>query len=249
MKITLKFTTNGKATEHTMNLGEIISVGRSSKCELQVDDEKMSGRHCRLFLKIDRLEITDLDSKNGTYLNGIRVETSEVFIGDEIRIGDTIVRLEEKNVDSEALNILTFPGPQKDRISYELKADFTGARAQSQLANKRVSVTPKVNYDASMIREMELRKKAHSKLKVPKDAIKKKFKIRGFIGMLLDFILLVVMIGISQNYDKHIPLQKPAAMTVLAGIAITIYILFNLKMTKFTFGDRLSGIKELYEKQ
>ena len=67
--------------------------------------------------------------------------------------------------------------------------------------------------------------------------------------MLLDFILLVVMIGISQNYDKHIPLQKPAAMTVLAGIAITIYILFNLKMTKFTFGDRLSGIKELYEKQ
>ncbi len=249
MKISLKFTNSGKSLEHSMNLGEIATVGRSSKCEFQIEDDKSSGRHCRFFLKKDRLEVTDLDSKNGTYLNGIRIETSEVFVGDEIRIGDTVIKLEERNVDAEALNVLTFPGPQKDRISYELKVDFTGARAASQLANKKVSVVPKVSYDASMIREIELRKKAQSRLKLPKDEIKKKFKVRAFIGMLLDFIILVVMIGISQGFDKHLPLQKAAAMTVLAGGAIAIYILFNLKMTKFSFGDRLSGIKSLYEKQ
>ena len=166
MKVALKIVNKGSTNEHIMSLGNMIALGRSSKCDLQVDDDKMSGRHCRFTLKADRLEIADLDSKNGTYLNGIRIEQSEVFIGDEVKIGETVITLEEKNTDGEALSALTFPGPKKDRLSYELKADFTGARIQNQIANKRLSVTPKVNFESSHAKEVEVRKKIKSKIRI-----------------------------------------------------------------------------------
>lgn len=254
MKIKLKINHNGKLHEHALNLGEIAAIGRSSKCEFQLEDDKISGRHCRFFLKKDRLEITDLDSKNGTYLNGIRIETSEVFLGDEIRIGESVITVGDKDVDAEALSTLTFPGPAKDRISYELKADFTGARVQNQMANKKNSVAPKVNYDASMLREIELRKKVQSRMKLSKEGIRSRNKFRSFISLIFDLILLgifmcaplVVMPRITQYVH---PGQKSLVLVVMEVLVVGFFLGFNLKASKFTMGERFAGIKRLYSEQ
>lgn len=254
MKIKLKINHNGKVHEHALNLGEIAAIGRSSKCEFQHEDEKISGRHCRFFLKKDRLEITDLDSKNGTYLNGIRIETSEVFLGDEIRIGDSIITIGDKDVDAEALNTLTFPGPAKDRISYELKADFTGARVQNQKANKKVSVNQKVNYDASMLREIELRKKVQSRLKLSKEGIRSKNKFRSFLSLIFDLVFLGMFMCVPLIIQSHItqyihPGQKSLVLVVMEVIMVGFFLGMNLKASRFTLGERMAGIKKLYSEQ
>jgi hypothetical protein len=254
MKIKLKINHKGLIKEYAMNLGEIVSIGRSSKCEFQLEDEKTSGRHCRFFLKKDRLEITDLDSKNGTYLNGIRIESSEVFIGDEIKLGETVVTIEEKNADAEAVSTLTFPGPAKDRISYELKADFTGARVQNQMANKKLSVTPKVNYDESRIREIELRKKANSRVRVSKEEVRSRNKFRSFLSMLFDLALLgafmCLPIYVMNQINQHVlPAQRSLVLIVMEVFVIAIFLGVNFKGSKFTFGERLAGIKKLYTNQ
>lgn len=248
MKVALKFKNKGNTLEHTLNMGEIASIGRSSKCEFQLDDEKISGRHCRFFLKKDRLELTDLDSKNGTYLNGIRIESSEVFLGDEIKIGDTIISLEERNVDPEAFKMLSFPGPQKDRAIYELKVDFTGARIQNQLNNKKVKVSQKIKYDPSHAKEIELRKQAHSRLRLPKEEIKANHKFKALVSMVLDLTLLGLFLYVPYYFQDFIPSQdhKGLALIVAEIFAVAIFLGVNFKSSKFSFGERMSGIQKLY---
>lgn len=255
MKVNLQITHNGNKKEHELVLGQIVAIGRSSKCEFQLDDQKISGRHCRFYLKTDRLEVTDLDSKNGTYLNGIRIETSEVFVGDEIKIGDTLITLKEESFDKEALELLTFPGPFKDRMSYELKIDFTGARIQNQQANKRLSVTPKVNIDASHAREIDLRKKARSKVKVSKQEIRSRHKISAFFASAFDALIMFFIMSLPLLLlNKFVPgtmtkNQKMISIIILEIACVGIYFMSNFKISKFTIGERLSGIQEKYNKQ
>ncbi|MCD4753798.1 MAG: protein kinase [Anaerolineaceae bacterium] len=53
--------------------GEKVEIGRSQKCELSLNDEKVSRYHARLTLENNRYMITDLNSTNGTFLDGTRL--------------------------------------------------------------------------------------------------------------------------------------------------------------------------------
>lgn len=255
MKVALKIKCKGSLSEHEIGLNGAVAVGRSSKAEIQLADDKISGRHCRFFLKRDRLELTDLDSKNGTYLNGIRIEQSEIFIGDEVRLGDTVITLEEKHMSPDSVDALTFPGPFKERLNYELKADFTGARIQNQIQNKGPRNTNKVSVDASHIREIDLRKKVKSKLKVSKQEIRSRHRVLSTVASLTDaFLAFTVLCLPLLLISKVLPagFDKNAKMIVLLGlevVAITFYYIFNFRVSKFTIGERISGIEKHYLEQ
>ncbi len=254
MKVALKIKCKGNFSEHEIGLNGAVAIGRSSKAEIQLDDEKISSRHCRFFLKRDRLELTDLDSKNGTYLNGIRVEQSEIFIGDEVRLGDTVITLEEKHMSPDSVDALTFPGPFKDRMNYELKADFTGARIQNQVQNSRVN-TNRASTEASHIREIDLRKKVKSKLKVSKQEIRSGHKLLSIVSSLIDSFLafsvlclplLLIAKVIPAGFDKN---SKVFVLLGLEVVAIVAYYILNFKISKFTIGEKISGIERLYLEQ
>lgn len=254
MKVAIKIKCKSTLSEHEIALNGAVSIGRSSKAEIQLDDEKISGRHCRFLLKRDRLELTDLDSKNGTYLNGIRIEQSEMFIGDEVRIGDTVIAIEEKHMSPDSVEALTFPGAFKERLNYELKADFTGARIQNQVQNSRAN-TNRASTDASHNREIDLRKKVKSKMKVSKQEIRSRHKVLSIVSSLIDaFLAFSVLCLPLLLISKIIPagFDKNAKLYVLIGlevVAITAYFIFNFKVSKFTIGEKISGIEKLYQEQ
>lgn len=255
MKVALKIKCKGSLSEHEIGLNGAVAIGRSSKAEIQLDDEKISGRHCRFFLKRDRLELTDIDSKNGTYLNGIRIEQSEVFIGDEVKIGDTVITLEEKHMSPDSVDALTFPGPFKDRMVYELKADFTGARIQNQVHNSSRQNTNRESADASRIREIDLRKKVKSKVKVSKQEIRSRHKILSIVASLIDAFLAFTAVCLPLLLiSKVLPagFDKNAKLFVLLGlevVAITTYYIFNFRISKFTIGEKISGVEKYYLEQ
>lgn len=64
-----------------------MSFGRSPKSELCFSDPELSRRHCEFFLKDDVLEVKDLASANGVYVNQKKVATAELRPGDEVRMG------------------------------------------------------------------------------------------------------------------------------------------------------------------
>src|ERR1700730_9922373 len=67
--------------------GGIKTVGRASRADFIVDRALVSRLHCRLEAVDDHLEVIDLSSTNGTYVNGKRIERSQLTNGDRLRVG------------------------------------------------------------------------------------------------------------------------------------------------------------------
>ncbi len=68
--------------------GGIRTIGRAVGADFIVDAALVSRVHCRLTARADgELEVRDLDSTNGTFVNGQRVETAQLAPGDRVQVG------------------------------------------------------------------------------------------------------------------------------------------------------------------
>lgn len=65
----------------------VKTVGRAPRADFIVDAALVSRLHCRLTAAGDRLEVVDLSSTNGTFVNDKRIERAEVASGDRLRVG------------------------------------------------------------------------------------------------------------------------------------------------------------------
>ncbi len=73
--------------EHSYIQPEII-IGRDPTCDLILDQETISFRHCKLFHQNKQWWVVDLNSTNGTYLNNSLVESATVLTDDDaLRLG------------------------------------------------------------------------------------------------------------------------------------------------------------------
>jgi pSer/pThr/pTyr-binding forkhead associated (FHA) protein len=69
-------------------LNDVTSAGRYEASDVLLDDVSVS-RHHAVFTRTasGRITVRDLNSLNGTYVNGVRVEETSLHSGDEIQIG------------------------------------------------------------------------------------------------------------------------------------------------------------------
>lgn len=75
-----------------------LTIGRSAELEVPIHDEEVSRQHARLETHGRVAYVRDLQSRNGTFLNGHRVGRAiEIRPGDEIDIGTTRLIVEELN--------------------------------------------------------------------------------------------------------------------------------------------------------
>ncbi len=66
-------------------------IGTSQLCDIVVEDEYVSSKHCKLFLRDNEWEIEDLESTNGTFVNGDRVtKVCKIHQNDQITLGRAI---------------------------------------------------------------------------------------------------------------------------------------------------------------
>jgi transcriptional regulator with GAF, ATPase, and Fis domain len=80
---------NGPLAGHTIPLGDAeTTIGRSANCSITVPDHSVSREHCVLRSAAEGLQIHDLDSYNGTFVNGLRVRDQILGDGDEIVLGE-----------------------------------------------------------------------------------------------------------------------------------------------------------------
>jgi pSer/pThr/pTyr-binding forkhead associated (FHA) protein len=65
-----------------------LTVGRSQTATVYLDDKTLSREHTQFFLQNGRLFVKDLQSKNGTYLNGALLQRAEALKpGDRVKVG------------------------------------------------------------------------------------------------------------------------------------------------------------------
>ena len=67
-----------------------FSVGRNPSNRLAVSDPSLSRQHCVIASNGGHFEVRDLDSRNGTFVNGVPVHERVLADGDEIQIGNSL---------------------------------------------------------------------------------------------------------------------------------------------------------------
>lgn len=75
---------------------DIIKIGRLASAHLCLDDDKVSRIHSVIDASDGKLSITDMGSMEGTYVNGKRVNKSPLGFGDEVRVGNTRIVVEQR---------------------------------------------------------------------------------------------------------------------------------------------------------
>ena len=93
MKHILSVHVPGEAAPHEFSLEQpVTTVGRSALNDIQLKVEEVSTRHMELHLieGSDKIRVVDLDSTNGTTVNGQPIKEHEVSPGDAIVIGETL---------------------------------------------------------------------------------------------------------------------------------------------------------------
>src|SRR5262245_245896 len=69
-------------------IADRVSIGRSRSNQVCLASNSVSREHCLIEREADRFSLTDLDSRNGTFVNGIPVKKRALEHGDQVRIGD-----------------------------------------------------------------------------------------------------------------------------------------------------------------
>lgn len=67
--------------------GTVKTVGRAPRADFILDVALVSRLHCQLSALEDRLEVVDLSSTNGTFVNDKRVQRAVLASGDRLRVG------------------------------------------------------------------------------------------------------------------------------------------------------------------
>jgi pSer/pThr/pTyr-binding forkhead associated (FHA) protein len=75
-------------------------VGRDSGCDLCIENLAASSRHARIFKGSDVYAIEDLNSTNGTYLNGQEIKTQILKNNDKIAIGKHTISVSYQEDDT-----------------------------------------------------------------------------------------------------------------------------------------------------
>jgi signal transduction histidine kinase len=106
---------------------DVVGLGRDSSNVVQLHDTEVSRQHAEVRRNGGVFTLTDLDSSNGTYVNGRRIRRHVLASGDQVQVGGTL---------------MLFTGPSED-IEYDLtgKVDISSALATEEQSRIIRSVT------------------------------------------------------------------------------------------------------------
>lgn len=158
-------------TVFTLNEG-IATAGRQANAEIFLNDSQVSRKHAQFITRMGETKVVDLDSTNGTFVNGDKLAGEHVLNdGDEIQVGVTCFRFSTHNlVGGDRLGIRSHGyfesrvGEELDRASRykrSLAVLMVGMDTTSKTSSEKDDILrrkyPKiVEYLRDMVRTMDL---------------------------------------------------------------------------------------------
>jgi len=113
----LKILSGGDAGKtYSLDSTEIL-IGRSPKCSISIPNKNISKQHAKIIVDKSRILFTDLNSTNGSFVNGVKVEVTLIKEGDKITLYDTLLEVVE-DVSTPQL-----PGSVDDIMSEQSEED------------------------------------------------------------------------------------------------------------------------------
>lgn len=95
------FRKNGSKREFPLSVGK-TTIGRKQDCDIRIPVASVSRHHVEILVEEDGVTIRDLNSSNGTTVNGRRVTEEELEPGDQIQVGTVVFTIQIDGEPSEA---------------------------------------------------------------------------------------------------------------------------------------------------
>jgi pSer/pThr/pTyr-binding forkhead associated (FHA) protein len=103
----------GRACElHT----DRTTIGRVEDNTFQIADPSVSSHHCEVHLRGSDIFIRDLNSTNGSFINGNKIEESVLKPGEVLRLGQVELKLEVEGAAATAPAPGSTPAPAKKQV-------------------------------------------------------------------------------------------------------------------------------------
>ena len=121
MEVNLVLMTKDGAQKEFHLPSAVTIIGRRQDCDLCIPLMNVSRRHCEINQDEGKLKVRDLGSKNGTFVNGTKVDQTEVSQGDQISIGPIEFVLTMSKMENSSSAIMSAPNEiKKQEVSKEL---------------------------------------------------------------------------------------------------------------------------------
>ena len=135
----------GPGSGQHVELTRAVDIGRDPSADFQLDDQLVSRRHARIEPVGDGAIVEDLDSLNGTFVNGEEVHArTQIKPGDDILVGVTVLELRSREqVSARPTAVRPKPPPlarppsPPDYIPPALDAERSGASELDSLLDIR----------------------------------------------------------------------------------------------------------------
>ncbi len=88
---------NKRSFEFPLLVGSKLTIGRDFGRDIVVKDPMVSRSHCILSVNRDAFYIEDLNSRSGTFLNGEKIKAASFKVGDQVKIGNSSLVIEDKD--------------------------------------------------------------------------------------------------------------------------------------------------------
>jgi pSer/pThr/pTyr-binding forkhead associated (FHA) protein len=89
---------DGDSWTFRMAPGAIKTIGRAPRADFVVEAALVSRLHCRLTATDSAIDVVDLDSTNGTYINNQRVRNGTLSTGDRLKIGRVEMTIDRQDL-------------------------------------------------------------------------------------------------------------------------------------------------------
>jgi serine phosphatase RsbU (regulator of sigma subunit) len=151
-------TAQGRTRTHRLGDGAVV-LGRDPGCDIPLDDLGASRQHASIRCENGQYVLTDMGSKNGTYVNDLPIPRAALRSGDRILIGSAHVVFRDETVESGATSVIiaddepgarptTYRGDARDmelsqrrlQILYDLTERLTRLRDRDELLNDAMDV-------------------------------------------------------------------------------------------------------------
>jgi len=130
------------------------TMGRSTHVDIQISSQSVSKVHAQLLVTEDKLIISDTQSSNGVFVNGVKVKNQVLKSGDKVSLSDIIVDIihlpaNVSLVPSIQQNLVAEPGPQENTNAVA-NYGFSGSGALDTASAPQPTGQMRVNHQADL---------------------------------------------------------------------------------------------------
>jgi diguanylate cyclase (GGDEF)-like protein len=116
-------------------VGEGGDIGRGGDVQFRLTDTEISRRHARIVRRGGEVFVEDLNSTNGTFVNGLQVERQALKDGDKIQVGTTtILKFSYHDDLEEQFQRKMYEGALRDGLTKAFNKKYFEDRLQSEVA-------------------------------------------------------------------------------------------------------------------